>query len=158
MPQLDTTTFSSQLFWLFLCFIVLYFLLAYISIPKIKGVLDNREAFREQKINQASTYREQAENLLLEYEKLLSQARKGAHQQYQAFVNTTIQEIAMKKKDEVDKLQDRLHIAEQNLYRARIEASLDMQSVAQEIAGEILQKLTNKNYPIDQLVLQRDKK
>lgn len=157
MPQLDTTTFLSQLFWLGVCFLALYLILSYLLVPKITGVLENREHVRKQKINQASTYREHAENLLIDYEKTLAQAHKEAHQQYQSVVNATLLEMAEKKKDMFYKLQHRLHIAEQELYRARIEASEEMHAVAQEIAGEILQKLTGHTYPTDQLVVKKDR-
>lgn len=156
MPQLDTTTFSSQLFWLGVCFLVLYFILSYVLVPKITGVLESRENVREQKLNQASTYREQAEDLLAEYEKILAQARKDAHGQYQSVVNATALKLAEKKQDMLDKFQERLHIAEQELYRARIEVTADIQSVAQEIAGDILKKLTGHTYSADQLVVKGD--
>lgn len=157
MPQLDTTTFSSQLFWLGISFCILYCVLAYFLVPKISGVLENRETMREQNINTASTYREQAEGLLVEYEKLLAQTRKESHEKYQAVVNLIAQETMEKKKDILDKLQERLHIAEQDLYRARIEASQDMHSIAREIAGDILLKLTGQSYSPEQLTLKKDK-
>lgn len=157
MPQLDATTFPSQLFWLGVCFLVLYLILSYIAIPKITGVLENRDHVREQKINQASTYREQAEGLLVDYEKILDQTRKNAHQHYQAVVNEANLEIAHKKREMMAKLQERLHIAEQELYRARVAVNAEMESVAQEVAGEILQKLTGRTYSVDQLIVKKDK-
>lgn len=157
MPQLDTTTFSSQLFWLGISFVVLYCILAYFLVPKISGVLENRETIREKNINTASSYREEAEGLLVEYEKLLAETRKEAHEKYQSVVTMTAHEMGEKKKDMLDKLQERLHIAEQDLYRARMEASQDIHSVAQEIAGDILQKLTGQTYSSDQLTIKKDK-
>lgn len=156
MPQLDIATFPSQIFWLGICFLALYFTLAYFVIPRIVGVLENREYVCEEKLNQASTYRAQAEDLLVEYEKMLAQARENAHQRYQSTVNATTLDMTQKKKDMLDKLQERLHMAEQELYRARLEASADIQSVAPEIAGEILQKLTGHIYSADQLVVAKD--
>jgi len=152
MPQLDTTTFPSQLFWLGVCFIVLYCILSYLLVPKIVGVLESRSTLREQKINQASTYREHAEGLMIDYERTLVQARKSAQEHYQSVINATALEIGQKKQDLLDKLQDRLHVAEQKLYRARIEVSSHMEPIAQEIATEILQKLTGHTYSADQLV------
>lgn len=157
MPQLDTTTFPSQLFWLGVCFLALYFIISYFLVPKIAGVLENRETIREQKINLASTYREEAERLLKAYETRLTEARKESHQRYQAVVNEANLEMAAKKKELLDKLQERLHLAEQDLYRARVEANADMHTVAQEIAGEILKKITGQVYSVDQLVLHGDK-
>ncbi|MBA3813424.1 MAG: hypothetical protein H0X26_02865 [Alphaproteobacteria bacterium] len=157
MPQLDTTTFPSQLFWLGVCFLVLYWILSYFLIPKMVGVLEKRETMREEKINLASAYREQAEGLLMAYEKTLVQARKDAHLNYQLIVNETVQQMAEKKKEMLEKFQDRLHIAEQALYRERAKVSSEMPAVAQDIAGDILQKLTHHTYPADQLVVKKDR-
>lgn len=142
MPQLDSTTFPSQLFWLSICFLILYFIIRYIFLPKITKVLENRETLREQKLNEASTYRAHAEDLLTDYERTLAEAREKAHQVYQQSVSLTAQEMNQKKKDSRDKLQERLHIAEQELYRARLEASGDVALIAQEVAGKILEKVT----------------
>lgn len=155
MPQLDTTTFPSQLFWLGVCFVALYFIVSYFLIPKMAGILENRETIREEKINMASTYREQAEGLLTAYEEALAQARKNAHEHYQSCANRTILELTEKKKEMLQKLQKRLHLAEQELYRARIEASAEMQSVAHDIAGDVLKKLTGQTYTADQLVIKK---
>ena len=43
MPQLDSTYWLSQSFWLILIFTILYLILSKFFIPKIKDNLDNRE-------------------------------------------------------------------------------------------------------------------
>lgn len=42
MPQLDVTTYTSQLFWLFICFSFLYLTLKYQIIPKLEQIRQNR--------------------------------------------------------------------------------------------------------------------
>src|SRR3990167_525344 len=121
MPQLDTSTFPTQLFWLGVCFITLYLILAYISLPKIASVLKIREETIEEKINKASMYREQAEGLLADYESSLTQAREAAHQRYKSVANVTSAEISQQQKEFLEKLKDRLHLAEQQLFRERVE-------------------------------------
>lgn len=147
MPQLDTSTFPSQLFWLAVCFLALYFILSYIAVPKIARVLEKREETIAAQLNKASTYREQAEDLLADYERTLADARETAHQHAKSIANAVNAEIGKKKKDFLDKLKERLHLTEQNLYRARIEASKDTKSVAVEVAGAVLTKLTGHPYP-----------
>lgn len=142
LPQLDITTFPSQLFWLGICFLSLYLIIHYLFFPKITRILENRETIREQRLNKASTYRAHAENLLRDYEKTLVEAQKQAHHMYQQSVLMTVQEVVQKKKEIKDKLEERLHIAEQELYRVRLEVSRDIPVVAQEIAETILAKLT----------------
>jgi len=144
MPQLDTSTYVSQLFWLVVCFLVLYLILSYIALPKITRVLQMREETIEAKINKASTFREEAEDLLGEYEASLASARAEAHNLYKASSNATTAEMAIKQKDILNKLSDRLHLAEQDLFRARIEASHELGKMSEDLANLILAKLTGK--------------
>jgi len=41
MPQLDLSTFPSQIFWLAVFFVVLYLLMAKLAIPRIERVIDS---------------------------------------------------------------------------------------------------------------------
>ncbi len=157
MPQLDTATFPSQLFWLVVCFLFLYFILSFIAVPKISRALVKRKETIEEKINKANTYREHAEDLLAEYEKILTQARERAHQHCKTVAVDTTIEITHKQKDFLDKLKERFHLSEQDLYRARLEASQDINSVVVEVARAILTKLTGHNYSPEELLEKRKK-
>jgi F-type H+-transporting ATPase subunit b len=149
MPQLDTSTFPSQLFWLGVCFLTLYFILSFVAVPKITRVFERRDEAIAAQINKASTYREQAEDLLADYEKTLADARDAAHQHAKSIASATNAEIGNKQKDYLDKMKDRLHLAEQDLYRSRIEASHEITSIAAEVANAVLTKLTGQSYPLD---------
>ncbi|MBY0293150.1 MAG: hypothetical protein K2W92_07685 [Alphaproteobacteria bacterium] len=149
MPQLDISTFPSQLFWLLICFLALYVILAYIAVPKITQVLEKRQDIIEEKINKASADREQAENLLADYEATLAKARDIAQQNLKSNIQVTNAEIVNKQKDFLDKLNEHLHLMEQNLYRARLEATSEISFVATDVANEILLKLTGHPYSPD---------
>jgi F-type H+-transporting ATPase subunit b len=151
MPQLDISTFPSQLFWLGVCFLALYFILSFVAVPKISRVLETREKTLDNKINKASTYREQAEGLLVEYESTLAQAREDAQQRYKSATTEISAQITSQQKDLLGKLNDHLHLAEQELYRTRIEVSAQMHAVAIEVAGGVLKKLTGRNYSPEEL-------
>ena len=146
MPQLNIATFPSQLFWLFVCFLALYIILAYIAVPKITQILEKRQDIIEEKINKASADREQAENLLANYEETLAKARDIAQQNLKSTIQITNAEIANKQKDFLYKLNERLHLMEQNLYQMKLEAASDIKVVATDVANEILLKLTGHPY------------
>jgi F0F1-type ATP synthase, subunit b len=55
MPQLDPTYWASQVFWLTLIFSAIYFLIAKIFVPKIKGKYDARESQIRKDINEANS-------------------------------------------------------------------------------------------------------
>jgi len=144
MPQLDTSTFLPQLFWLGVCFLALYLMLSSLVVPKIARVLEKRSETFKEKIHKASTYREEAEILLRDYEAALAQAREAAHQKYKDITNAALHEVAQQKKYFLERLKERLHMAEQELYESRIKASQEAESIANEVASQILEKLTGK--------------
>ena len=43
MPQLDTSTFTSQLFWLVVCFFSMMFIMSKFIIPKIADIMEQRQ-------------------------------------------------------------------------------------------------------------------
>ena len=55
MPQLDPTYWASQVFWLTIIFSAIYFLIAKIFVPKIKGNIDARESQIRKDIDEANT-------------------------------------------------------------------------------------------------------
>ena len=67
MPQLDPEYWPSQIFWLVIIFITIYILISKIFIPKIKGSIDMREDKIRKDLEEAKTFKEQAELKLKEY-------------------------------------------------------------------------------------------
>ena len=61
MPQLDPTYWASQVFWLTIIFSAIYFLIAKIFVPKIKGNIDARESQIRKDIDEANSLKEEAD-------------------------------------------------------------------------------------------------
>ncbi|MAK00068.1 MAG: hypothetical protein CMM13_05245, partial [Rhodospirillaceae bacterium] len=80
LPQLDIETYASQIFWLIVTFIVLYFLVAKIAMPRIAEVLEGRQERIEDDLDKAETLKKEAYLVKVEYEKALSSAREEAHE------------------------------------------------------------------------------
>jgi F-type H+-transporting ATPase subunit b len=157
MPQLDVTTFPSQLFWLGVSFIVLYLVLSTMAVPKIVRILGIREETIEEKINTASTYREEAEILLNEYETALAVAKAEAQEHTQTVSQKVSRDIAKKKKNFLSKLTNRLHREEQSFYQTYMETPVEMDRLAAEIAALILEKVTGTSYSPKELLKNREK-
>ena len=84
MPQLDISTYPSQLFWLAVSFTLLFLLMNWIVIPRIGQVLERREQRIRDDLSRAETVRAEAEQILLQYEAGLKEARAVAYSQIQA--------------------------------------------------------------------------
>jgi len=76
MPQLDTSTYSSQLFWLFLSFSFLYFILKLKVIPLFDELRQKRWENIEGTKEVADRFEKEAEDINKEWKKLLEDAKK----------------------------------------------------------------------------------
>src|SRR5579885_2207560 len=78
MPQLDPSSYPSQIFWLVVTFIPLFFILWKVALPKVGQVIDARRARIEGDLDRATALREEAGKVLAEYEKALAEAHEKA--------------------------------------------------------------------------------
>ena len=153
LPQLDIETYASQIFWLIVTFIVLYFLVAKIAMPRIAEVLEGRQERIEDDLDKAETLKKEAYLVKVEYEKALSSAREEAHE-----ATRRAQDEIAKHSAEVEalanqKVANMLKDAEHRIEAARTEASSEKetvtdtleQNVARDIIGDTVKKLVGIN-------------
>src|SRR5687768_8785350 len=80
MPQLDPTWFASQLFWLFVTFMALYAVLAYMVLPPLQNIIARRQDTIEGDIASAEKLKTEAEAARQDYERTMAEARDRAQQ------------------------------------------------------------------------------
>ena len=78
MPQFNSTTFPSQLFWLVISFLTLYILISLIVLPRIRENLRLRKNKISNDIDRASNIKDQVETMLGEYDKKIEDANNKA--------------------------------------------------------------------------------
>lgn len=66
MPQLDYSTYSSQIFWLAICLIVLYCVLRYVLIPRLDFVVSMRQLDVDKLYSSAKEMKSRAEDMVSE--------------------------------------------------------------------------------------------
>ena len=79
MPQLDATTWPPQLFWLAVTFLVLYFIISKVVIPRTGGVIEGRKNQIDSDLNAAQRFKADTDKAVADYEKALAEARSKAH-------------------------------------------------------------------------------
>ena len=75
MPQLDPSSFASQLFWLTVTFLLLYLIISRSALPRIHDVLEKRRQRIQFDLSQAEEMTEQAEKARLSFEKQQAESR-----------------------------------------------------------------------------------
>jgi F-type H+-transporting ATPase subunit b len=78
LPQLDFTTFPSQIFWLAVTCFVLFHLMSKIALPRIASVLEERADAIADDLDRAEEFRRKAAEAEAAYQQALADARTTA--------------------------------------------------------------------------------
>jgi F-type H+-transporting ATPase subunit b len=140
-PPFLKETFASQLFWLALCFVLLYALMAKVALPRVGEILQARRDRIESDLAEAQRHKEESEAALAAYEKALADARNRA----QAIANETrdklMAEAETARKLLENDLNAKLAEAERIIAATKQAAMANVQGVALEAARAIVQRL-----------------
>jgi F-type H+-transporting ATPase subunit b len=134
VPQLDVSTFTSQIFWLIICFGALYYLLSRRALPRVSEVLEARQDRIAADLDQAQRLRRDAETALAKYEEAIAKAQERAHVLL-AENQARLQAEAAARQAELDRqLASQLAEAETQIAAARDRAVAELEDAAIEAA------------------------
>lgn len=145
LPQLNVIadgTFTNQIAWLALTFLVLFFVVSKLVLPRITRVLGEREEKVAGDLDTADRLKTEAEEVRAQYEASLTDARAKA-QKLILGTKDTIQADAAKAQAKLDeKLAEKAAEAEAAIAKARTEALKSIDAVATEVATDLIAKLS----------------
>jgi len=141
LPQLNPATFPTQIFWLALSFIVLYWLLSKKALPVVAEVLEARQKTISDDLNKAAALKEEAEAAMAQVETALADARAQA----QAVIAQAVAEIEAANQARQSQvgadIAERLRAAEARIQSAKDEAVANVRDAAADIARDVAAKL-----------------
>ena len=142
LPQLDITTWPSQLFWLVVTFVIGYFLISLLVAPSISSVLENRSTKISDDLEAAKRAQDNAKDVYNSYEETLREARSQAaiataKALEEAKAKTASRNTAINKK-----LAASAKKAETRLSKVREEALSSLEDLATETSQKIIAELT----------------
>jgi len=140
-PPFQKETFASQVFWLVICFVALYLLIARIAVPRIGGILDQRTKRIEDDFAEAQRDKEESEAALVAYEKALADARGRAQAIGTEIRDKVHAEAADNRKALETKLNAQLAEAEKSIAATKSAAMANVRGIAVEAAGAIVERL-----------------
>jgi len=146
-PPFQSENFPSQLVWLVVTFVLLYVLMSRIALPRIAGILADRDKRIADDIGAANRFKEQSENAHAAYEKALADARSRA----QSIANATREQQAAAAEATNKQLEAQLHeriaAAEQSIAASRTSAMSNVGSIASDTAAAIVERLIGQTPP-----------
>lgn len=147
MPQFDVSTFSSQLFWLVVLFVVLMILLTKVALPRIEGVIEAREAKITGDLKRAAEAKAEADAALAAYEQSLAEARIEAQEVIRAALDKMAESNAKRAAKFNEGLDAKVTEAEARIAVALEQALKNVREVALEATKAAVEKLSGG--PVD---------
>lgn len=145
MPQLDLATFPGQLLWLAVTFTVLFAVMAWLAMPRIGGVLEERQRRIDENLERATALKAEADAALAAYEKLLTTARTEARDALRTAAERAGSDAERRKKELGDRLAAQIKQGDENIVRAKEQALAQIRDIAADIAKSAASRLAGIN-------------
>ncbi len=142
MPQLDLSTWPPQLFWLAVTFMLLYFVISRVAIPRTGGVIALRKSTIDGDLASAQKLKIETENAIKSYEAALAEAKAKANAIATENRNTLNAEIEAERAKLDAALGAKIATAEKKVAASHDKALEDVAAMAADIAGQIVTQLT----------------
>jgi len=141
MPQLNPNYWVSQIFWVILIFGTLYVILWRIILPKINENLENRKSQILTDLDDAQKFKDQSEEKLSEYNKILNQAKQEAKK----ILDETRKKINLDIKNKNNQfnleIYKEIENAEKEIKMMKLSSIKDINKIAIEASSEIIKKV-----------------
>ncbi len=144
MPQLDFSTYASQIFWLLLGFIILYLFMARVALPRIGAILTNREERISSDLRKAEELKQEAVSTKADFASALNEAKISAAQIMDNVHSQTAKTLASRHAQLDKTLEQQQQQAEKSLAKLSAETKQKMNEASVDLICEITEKLIGK--------------
>ena len=144
MPQLEQVEFFiSQLFWLGVFFVILFSVLTYITLPKIRAFLNQRDDFVKSHIFKQDELIKKAESIIENYEAKLTEAKNQASQIINDAKDEALHKSERLLKATEEKIQQEIKLTESRVQKEKEDALSELNTQLKDSATDFISKVTN---------------
>ena len=157
MPQLDITTFGNQIFWLLVVLGVIYWVLSRVALPRIGGVISDRQGAITGDLMAAEEFKQKAKDAEAAYDKALADARAEANKIVAANKAEIQKELDAAIAHADAEIAARATESERRIGQIRASAVEDARTVARDVTEALVQNFGGQADPalVNQVVDQR---
>jgi F-type H+-transporting ATPase subunit b len=142
MPQLNPEFWLSQILWLTIIFVILYFLIQKFFSPKLFALIDSRTNFIKSLLEEAEVHKNQIQKLENEYNLIITEAKNDAKKISINLKNDFNDKISLKRKEFENILNSETLKAEQEISNFKKETLENIQDIAGDFSKELIEKIT----------------
>ncbi len=141
MPQFDPSSFASQIFWLVVCFAVVFLFAWRVALPRISATIENRHQRIDSDIARAEELAVEIEEVLASYEAELAKARSEAQEQLHQSAEAATAEAEKRNVQLSEKLSADAAAAHKRIADASDAAVANIADMVEEIASQAVERL-----------------
>jgi F-type H+-transporting ATPase subunit b len=141
MPQLDPSLFPTQLFWLFVSFLVLFLIAWKAALPRIAEVLNARQNRIDGDLERAQALKSEAEEVLAAYERALADASAEAQEIHRELAQTLAAERTRRQEELSRRLSAQAREAESRIAGEKRRAVENIREAALEVVQSAAARL-----------------
>lgn len=141
LPQLDPSSYASQVFWLVIVFVLLYIFFSRKTLPDISQTVEGRAERIKNDLDTAERVKKEVQDVQENYNAALGDARQKSQDLFKSV------EADIKKRTDdfnssfLDKSQNLVADTEKEIDAARKKALKDMETIAAEVAAKAASKI-----------------
>lgn len=147
MPQLDPSSYASQIFWLVVTFAILYVLMWKVALPRVAALLRERQEHVDDDLEKASHLKAEAEQALKTYEEAMAAGRARAQAALREAAERMAKEAADAQAAAAARLDREIEEAERRIEAAKRDALAGVREVAGDAARAAAAKLIGADIP-----------
>ncbi len=145
MPQLDFLTYSAQIFWLIVSFLLLYVFISQFAVPSIEKTLSARSKRRSDDLTEADLLQNNAQTLQNQLTKSLEEARANIAKKRDD-INLKSKKIESEKMSLVEKeISQKEQEFNEKSNQFNSELNIEFSHLVSDISSEIMKKIYKKS-------------
>ena len=145
MPQFNANTFPSQLFWLVLTFIILYMLISFFILPRIRDNLRLRKNKISNDLERAELIKTQIDQIIIEYNEKIHNAKNRARQTINKAIEKSEQELNSQIESVKQKIVKKINEAEKETLIYKESVASQTNEIAKEISELLIKKILGQS-------------
>ena len=140
-PPFNAQTFASQLVWLVVTFVLLYVIVAKVALPRVGGIIAQRQKHIDDDLAQANAFKTQSDAAIAAYEKALADARTRAQAIANDMRDKQAAEAEARRKVLESQLNAKLADAEKTIAATKQAAMANVRGIAADATRAIVERL-----------------
>jgi F-type H+-transporting ATPase subunit b len=141
MPQLNVDTWPPQLIWLAIAFFSLFFIMRFVALPRVGGVIERRQKKVNDDLEAAQRFKLETEKAIADYEAALAAARAKGNVIAQAARDNLTRETEQERAKVQAELNSQIAAAEKSIMASKVRAMAEIEKVSADLAAEIVSEL-----------------